>query len=69
MNGLGHQVTSGAPSFLLKAHRLRIEDPQREARVLLQEEDTAGGTPLQAGHLGGEGWQVIGAAESLSVVT
>lgn len=69
MNGLDHRVTSGAPSFLLKAHRLRIEDPQREAQVLLHEEGTAGGTLLQAGHLDGEGWQVVGAMASFSVVT
>lgn len=69
MNGLGHQVTSGAPSFLIKAHRLRIEDPQREAWVLLHEEDTAGGTLLQAGHLDGKGWQVVGTVVSFSVAT
>lgn len=58
---LGHH-----PSFLLKAHRLRIADLQREAWVLLREEGTAGGILL---HSDGEGWQVVGAVESFSVAT
>jgi hypothetical protein len=68
MNGLG-SLLGHRPSFLLKAHRLRIEDLQREAQVLLHEEGTAGGTLLQAGHSDGEGWQVVGAVESFSVAT
>lgn len=70
MKGLGPWVTSGAPSFLLKAHRLRIEDPQRQAWVPLHEESTAGGSLLQTGGpLDGEGWQVVGTVKSFSVAT